>query len=300
MCDVTNFCLELIDDTVFGVAIETVLLAYSFVGIAIVADSYLATALEALCESWSIPEDVAGASFLALGSAAPEIVINAVSTIKVAATGQEAVSAAATSLGIGSIIGSGMMAFTLIPGLCGVVVTAPMQLTRRPVARDTLFYLVSLLVLMLAMRDGSITIWESVGMVALYAVYLGIVCFSPVVRRRWKAAHPPINASSDLTEKLAPPSEEDAPDRETSAAVEAEEEAGGEDPPAATGARRCISRTASALFAPVRLAIECSIPDCEGERAGGFVSTLLLSFGWLTVLSAVLSAVITRWGEVRP
>ena len=55
MCDATNFCLEQIDGYSYGVAFETVLLIYSFVGIAIVADSYLATSLEVLCERGLLP-----------------------------------------------------------------------------------------------------------------------------------------------------------------------------------------------------------------------------------------------------
>ena len=38
------------------------------------------TSLETLCVRWNVREDVAGASFMAFGSAAPEIIINAVST----------------------------------------------------------------------------------------------------------------------------------------------------------------------------------------------------------------------------
>ena len=49
---------------------------------AIICDEHMAPALETLCIRWGIREDVAGATFLAFGSAAPEIVINCVTTIK--------------------------------------------------------------------------------------------------------------------------------------------------------------------------------------------------------------------------
>ena len=68
-------------------------------------DEHLVVALETLCHRWNMREDVAGATFLAFGSAAPEIVINAVTTIKSAssaASGQPS-----TALGISAIIGFG-------------------------------------------------------------------------------------------------------------------------------------------------------------------------------------------------
>jgi sodium/potassium/calcium exchanger 4 len=48
-----------------------------FVALAIVCDDYLCLSLERICDSLQVPDDVAGASFLALGSAAPEVAINA-------------------------------------------------------------------------------------------------------------------------------------------------------------------------------------------------------------------------------
>ena len=44
--------------------------------------SSVAPSLETLCVRWNVREDVAGASFMALGSAAPEVIINAISTLK--------------------------------------------------------------------------------------------------------------------------------------------------------------------------------------------------------------------------
>ena len=70
-CDFESLCFNLIDDKLWGVGIELLVLVYAFVGVAIVADAHLVPGLETLCVRWSIPEDVAGASFMAFGSAAP-------------------------------------------------------------------------------------------------------------------------------------------------------------------------------------------------------------------------------------
>ena len=125
--DAEDLCLDMIDGAWPGVLAEVVLAAYAFVGIAVVADEHLAPGLETLCRQ-AQPGRGAWLSFLALGSAAPEIIISAVSTVKSIITmdddarkkgggdGPSEASAFATSLGVSSIIGSGMMAFTPDPG----------------------------------------------------------------------------------------------------------------------------------------------------------------------------------------
>ena len=134
LCDMESLCFNLIDDKLWGIGLELLVLIYAFVGVAIVADAHLVLplaqallvagmhlhalilldaypshfspqgaihipcvltprcrcqvpGLETLCVRWSIPEDVAGASFMAFGSAAPEITINAISTIKAVLSG---------------------------------------------------------------------------------------------------------------------------------------------------------------------------------------------------------------------
>ena len=166
MCDYENLCLELIDGSWPGIVAEIIIGCVSFVGIAQVADAHLCQGLETLCARWGIPEDVAGASFMALGSAAPEIIINAVSTVK-GVVGNKKHAAFSSSLGVSSILGSGMMAFALIPGLCALACDSTLLLTRRPLARDVVAYLISLVALQIVMADGVIVASEAASLLGL-------------------------------------------------------------------------------------------------------------------------------------
>ena len=132
-----NCCLDNLDGTttadgirhtsVLGLFLEIFILLYAFTAVAIVADDHLVCSLETLCVRNGVREDVAGASFMAFGSAAPEIIINAVSTIKAVAGGggdapppvapgippgcacDDSCKGEDEALGIGAILGSGMI-----------------------------------------------------------------------------------------------------------------------------------------------------------------------------------------------
>mmetsp|Transcript_2871 Transcript_2871/g.3881 ORF Transcript_2871/g.3881 Transcript_2871/m.3881 type:complete len:181 (-) Transcript_2871:435-977(-) len=132
---------------------------YCFIGLAIICDTFLILSLETLCVRWHLREDVAGATFMALGSAAPEIIVNALSTFE--ATDPD--NSKTTNLGVGAIMGSGCIAFTFIPGLCALAADSsqPLQLKRRPLLRDITTYSIALFSLCYFFRDSKISLFES-------------------------------------------------------------------------------------------------------------------------------------------
>lgn len=100
MCEASELCLDAIDGNAAGLIFEGLLLVYCFVALALICDRYLVVSLETLCVRWNIREDVAGCSFMAFGSAAPEVLISCIGTAKGGGN---------TDLGVGAIIGSGMI-----------------------------------------------------------------------------------------------------------------------------------------------------------------------------------------------
>lgn len=138
-----------------------------------------------VCERLHVREDVAGATFMAFGSAAPEIVVNAVTTIKQAASTTHGPGSDEPSIGVGAIIGSGIIAFLLIPGVCALAVTDDIQLRlkRRPLLRDVGTYALSLGLLCMFFADGIIQFYEAATLVAVYVAYVVVVVCAPKVRR---------------------------------------------------------------------------------------------------------------------
>jgi len=177
---------ENVDDSAFGYLLEVVVLLYAFIGLAIICDDHLVPSLDTLCTRWKIPEDVAGATFMAFGSAAPEIVIAAVTTIQSLTRegGEEDAEKAADdiSLGVSSIVGSGLIAFSLIPAICGLASSKTLTLKRRHLLRDELAYLISLSTLMYIIYDGKVHAWEAAILLVVYILYLLVIIFARSVR----------------------------------------------------------------------------------------------------------------------
>lgn len=173
------------------VALETGALLYAFGMLAHVCDVHLVPALETLCVRWHLREDVAGASVLAFGSAAPEIVINVVTNIKSAQVAAQGGYDPSSALGISAILGSAAIAFTVIPAVC--ILLAPPEierfsLKRRPLLRDVGFYVIALCALIAILADNEIGAVESFALLFVYLLYLLAIAFSPAIRHYYRTS----------------------------------------------------------------------------------------------------------------
>ena len=128
---------------------------------------------------------------MAFGSAAPEIIVNAVSTVKSASKkiDPKTATSSPTDLGIGAILGSGMIAFMLIPGACAAASEDTLQLKRRPLLRDMGTYFLALVCLVIFFSDGVITLTESAVLVCIYITYIFVLIVAPKIRRAHRMKH---------------------------------------------------------------------------------------------------------------
>lgn len=86
----------------------------------------MSSAIEVLIDQYEIPEEVAAVTLIAFSSAAPEILLNCASAAE-----------HASSLSLPATLGSGMIAFGMIPPLC-VLLThhQGMTLSTHPIFRE--------------------------------------------------------------------------------------------------------------------------------------------------------------------
>merc|ERR1719427_129937 len=137
-----------------------------FVAVAVICDDFFVPSLEAISEVLDLSEDVAGATFMAAGSSAPELF-----TSLAAATNE-------SDVGVGTIVGSAVFNLLVIVALSAALSGKVLHLDWRPLARDATFYTISIGVLILFAWDGMIQWYEAAILVAVYFIYVGTMFFN--------------------------------------------------------------------------------------------------------------------------
>ncbi|KAL4659704.1 sodium/potassium/calcium exchanger 3-like [Arapaima gigas] len=144
---------------------------YMFYALAIVCDDYFVPSLEKISENLQLSEDVAGATFMAAGSSAPELFT---SLIGVFITKGD--------VGVGTIVGSAVFNILVIIGVCGIFTRQTVSLTWWSLFRDSLYYILSVVGLILVSIEDLIfcfiPTFSSVLLVAMYGLYILIMKFN--------------------------------------------------------------------------------------------------------------------------
>ena len=140
-----------------------VALLISFYLLTRVTDEYFIKSLDIISKKLKMASDVAGATLMAVGSSAPELFISIIALVM---PGNH------ENVGMGTIVGSALFNILVIIGISAVVRRA--ELNWEVVVRDTLFYAISIIVLLIAFYNGEITILESGIFIGLYVVY--VIC----------------------------------------------------------------------------------------------------------------------------
>ncbi|KAM9781006.1 sodium/potassium/calcium exchanger 3-like isoform X1 [Syngnathus typhle] len=167
---------------------------YMFYALAIVCDDYFVPSLEKISENLQLSEDVAGATFMAAGSSAPELFT---SLIGVFITKGD--------VGVGTIVGSAVFNILVIIGLCGIFAGQTVKLTWWSLFRDSSYYILSVLALIGVIYDAVVVWWESLLLMTMYVIYIIIMKFNTrlltFVTQRLRHTRPCCVASEDRREE---------------------------------------------------------------------------------------------------
>lgn len=142
-------------------------LFYMFGALAIVCDECFVPALEVITEVLDLSPDVAGATFMAAGGSAPEFFTSLIGALVME-----------SDIGTGTIIGSAVFNVLFVIGACALIAPMPLHLTWFPLARDSLFYAVDLLVLSCFLLDERVKWYEALILFILYLTYATFMKYS--------------------------------------------------------------------------------------------------------------------------
>ncbi len=145
-------------------------LLLSFYLLARLCDEYFVPALDKISSDLKMSSDAAGATLMAVGSSAPELFVAIIAVLKPGDHG---------AIGMGNIVGSAIFNILVITGAVAMLKEA--KLAWQAVVRDMTFYTLSIVLLMIVFLDGSIDIYEAVGFIFLYIIYVVAV----IKWRKW-------------------------------------------------------------------------------------------------------------------
>jgi Ca2+/Na+ antiporter len=274
-----------------------IVLGLNFVALAIVADDYLAPSLDVIAKRLKIPHNVAAASFLAFGSAVPEIMTSIVSTVK-----------GKVDVSLPAILGSGCIAYAVIGPAC-VFVIQPMYQSRKqrerthgvgvtknqevalnlhmkPLLRDVGIYTFSLLLTLYFISDGDVQLYESVTLVTLYVLYLSSLYYWSDY---WSTAE-----NEEINETTPLQADTTKGDTETGGAGEVHESDKSENnTQEEEGAETCLDKTIDFIRSPFEFIFSWTIPPCDAESSW-YVVTFFISMGYVAVLSSTTLKITTQ------
>ncbi len=150
-----------------------------------VCDDYFIDALDRISQKLKLSPELAGTTFMAIASSAPEL---AVSLIALFRPGNH------ESIGMGTIVGSALFNLLVVIG-ASAMVAHKIHLKWQTVLRDTLFYFIIILLLVVGFWDGKIDLFEAVTFVLLYAIYVFLAVY-------WRKILPDENFFLKMEKKL--------------------------------------------------------------------------------------------------
>ncbi|KAH9285375.1 putative sodium/potassium/calcium exchanger [Echinococcus granulosus] len=155
--------------------------AYMFLALAIVCDEYFIPCLKVICDVLRLQPDVAGATFMAAGSSAPELATTLVGVL-----------IARDDIGLGAVVGSADFNVMFVTSVCALFSKEIIYLNWWPLVRDSTFYLVSIILLASVIVDEKVYWYEALILLLFYGFYISLMHFNrrlDVLLNAWCLSH---------------------------------------------------------------------------------------------------------------
>ncbi|KAK9719517.1 hypothetical protein K7432_004760 [Basidiobolus ranarum] len=144
----------------FFILAAWLLFLFAFVGTA--ASDYFCPNLSSIATTLNLSENMAGVTFLAFGNGAPDVF-----------TTFSALKANSSGLAFGELIGAAAFISSVVVGSMAIV--KPFRVSSTAFLRDILFFTGAIIAILACLWDGKVSIFESVGLIVYYAIYVSVV-----------------------------------------------------------------------------------------------------------------------------
>ncbi|KAJ6222262.1 hypothetical protein RDWZM_000807 [Blomia tropicalis] len=154
-----------------SIAIRSLIFLYCCLVIGYLCDEYFVPSLQDIGQDLKLPNDLIGAILIPFGTSGPEIFSSVIGVFF-----------AENDIGTGAIIGSAVYNMLVIPAACGLAavyfIGHPIQLQEAPILRDLLFYIISVIVLVLVVKDNTVDLLDSSLLILLFAIYISVMLYN--------------------------------------------------------------------------------------------------------------------------
>ena len=277
-----------------GAIIHFAVTMYMFAGLAMICDDYFVPSLEKIAEKFHMRPDVAGATLMAAGTSGTELF-----------TAVIGVFITKTDVGLAAIAGSGAFNVFFIVAICGLFASSTFRLSRWPLCRDLLCYLISIVALISTTYDKKVYWYEALVMIVLYLFYVIVMRYNKKLEGFFQGlASAREDIETNLTEseknKLLPkqtiPDEEDENLFSNSGVQQIHVIQRNNDSPFSFP-QKVFSRTLWIIALPLTFLFYITIPDCRRERwAKWYFVSFVLSLVWMALLTYVLTWMVAILG----
>ncbi|XP_023219250.1 sodium/potassium/calcium exchanger 3-like [Centruroides sculpturatus] len=150
------------------IVVHFFIMAYLCATLAIVCDQYFVPSLEKISECLRIPTDVAGATFMAIGTSSPELYSALIGSFITEG-----------DIGIGTVVGSAVFNILGVTSVTGLILwRTEATVDWYPISRDSLMYVISVISLVVIIRNNVVVWSESVFLIGMFTIYITIMYYN--------------------------------------------------------------------------------------------------------------------------
>ncbi|XP_063223357.1 sodium/potassium/calcium exchanger 4 isoform X1 [Bacillus rossius redtenbacheri] len=286
---------------------------YLFVALAVVCDKYFVPAVEKICQALNMSNDVAGATFMAAATSAPELFVNVIGTFITEG-----------DIGVGTIVGSAVFNILAVAACCGIGAGIVVPLDWWPLTRDCLAYGMTVALMICIIHDERVEWYEALILVLLYIVYIAVMYWDKPIQQftrgrlgltKEKEKNDPVENCTDGGEAgvQLPVSGRQQLQMQQNGRIKVSTDRMAQEDAADTESVNLLGVTslfrwpqtekawkqaAWVLVWPIHLVFLVTIPDCEKPRfKRWFPLTFIMCIIWIASLSYVVAWMITIIGD---
>lgn len=151
-----------------GVVLHFIIVFYLCGFLGYICDDYFVPSLELISESLNVPSDVAGATFMAVGTSAPELFSSIIGSFITEG-----------DIGLGTIVGSAVFNVLGVTGVAGLAVWKnDVPIDWYPITRDCIMYAITVLALIGVISNNVVEWYEALILILMFVAYIMVLFFN--------------------------------------------------------------------------------------------------------------------------